>query len=101
MKNKRSTFEKEMRDKEFKKLFQEEYSEFILSELILALMEEDDISVRKLAREINVSPSVIQSVRSGKHLNITLKSLVKMLDALGSELGVKYKDKFIPLKITA
>ena len=99
--NKKSTFEKEMENSKFQKLFKKEYTEFVLSELILSLMENDKTSVRKLAKEIGVSPSVIQSVRSGKQSNITLKSFQKMLQALGSELGVKYGDEFIPLKIAA
>ena len=100
-KTKKSTFEKEMENPKFRKLFQKKYAEFALSEIILALMNEDNISVRKLAKEIGVSASIIQSVRSGKHSNITLKSFVKMLNALGSDLVVRYGDEYIPLKITA
>lgn len=36
------------------------YKEFALSELILALMENDEVSVRKLAKIAEISPTVIQ-----------------------------------------
>lgn len=50
------------------KKFEEEKREFALSELILALMEEDEVSVRKLAKIAGVSPTVVQAMRSGTKL---------------------------------
>jgi hypothetical protein len=47
-----STFEEfiEAKTPAQKKKFEEGYRDFLLSEIILAAMEEDDISVRKLAK---------------------------------------------------
>ena len=45
------------------------YQEFILSELLLALMEEDQVTVRKLATAASVSPSLIQDLKMGKKDN--------------------------------
>ena len=45
-----STFDQEMQDSSFKKEFDKAYEEFALSELLLSLMAEDHISVRKLAK---------------------------------------------------
>ena len=87
--NTKSTYEKEMENPKFRKLFEKEYSELVLSELILAMMAEDNVSVRKLAKQIGVAPSVAQSVRSGKHKNMTLKTFIKMIAALGGEIAVK------------
>jgi DNA-binding Xre family transcriptional regulator len=87
--NTKSTYEKEMENPKFRKLFEKEYSELVLSELILAMMAEDNVSVRKLAKQIGVAPSVVQSVRSGKHKNMTLKTFIKMIAALGGEIAVK------------
>ncbi len=97
----RSTCEREIEDPAFKKRFLREYAELALSELILAMMAEDDVSVRKLAREVGMAPSVVQSVRSGRHSNLTLKSFVKMISALGGELAVKKGGHYISLKIAA
>jgi hypothetical protein len=97
----RSTYEREMDNPKFKKRFLKEYSELALSELILAMMAEDDISVRKLAKEVGLAPSVVQSVRSGRHSNLTLKSFVKLISALGGELAVKKGRHYISLKVAA
>jgi DNA-binding Xre family transcriptional regulator len=97
----KSTYEKEMENPKFRKLFEKEYSELVLSELILAMMAEDNVSVRKLAKQIGVAPSVVQSVRSGKHKNMTLKTFIKMIAALGGEIAVKRGGAYVPLKLAA
>lgn len=99
--NTKSTYEKEMENPKFRKLFEKEYSELAISELILAMMAEDNISVRKLAKQIGVAPSVVQSVRSGKHKNMTLKTFIKMISALGGEIAVKRGGAYMPLKLAA
>ena len=96
-----STYETEIGDQRFRKLFEKEYGELILSELILAMMAEDNVSVRKLAKQIGVAPSVVQSVRSGKHKNITLKTFIKMIAALGGEIAVKRGGAYVSLKLAA
>ena len=55
MKNKtKSTYEEFIENKKQKKLLDKEYRELLISELLLAAMEEDHISVRKLAAEAEV-----------------------------------------------
>ncbi|OGT54403.1 MAG: hypothetical protein A3F17_01300, partial [Gammaproteobacteria bacterium RIFCSPHIGHO2_12_FULL_41_15] len=66
MAKKISTFEREMKNASFRKKFEKEYKEFLLSEIIIALMENDNKTVRKLAEEVGLSPTVIQKLRSGK-----------------------------------
>lgn len=39
--------------------FDEEYQEFLLSEIILATMEKDNVSVKKLAKMARLSPTII------------------------------------------
>ncbi len=48
-----------------KKDFEQEYKDLLFSEIILAIMEQDDISVRKLARLAGISPTIVQAIRSG------------------------------------
>jgi DNA-binding Xre family transcriptional regulator len=97
----KSTYEKEMENPKFRKLFEKEYSELVLSELILAMMADDKVSVRKLAKQIGVAPSVVQSVRSGQHSNMTLKTFIKLISALGGEVAVKRGAEYIPVKLAA
>jgi transcriptional regulator with XRE-family HTH domain len=59
------------------------YQEFLLSELVIAAMEEDDVSVRKLAKAAGISPTIVQEIRAGKRKHVSLQSFFKILDALG------------------
>ncbi len=51
MKKPISTYERLMQDPQFREEYKKEYKKLALSELLLALMEGDDKSVRKLAKE--------------------------------------------------
>ena len=65
-----STFERIMKDKNRKVQFEKGYRHFLLSELIIALMENDHKSVRQLAKEAKLSPTVVQSIRSGQQKDL-------------------------------
>jgi len=84
-----STFDKLMQDPEWKSSFEKGYEKFLISEFLIEAMEENNISVRKLAEKAGVSPTLIQNLRSGKRLNISLNTLTPILSAL------HYKLKFV------
>ena len=54
-----------------KKEYDKGYHEFLLSELLIAIMKNDAISVRELAYAADISPTIVQGVRSGEKSNIT------------------------------
>lgn len=78
-----TTYELLTKDPDRKAKIEKGYRELLLSELFIALMEEDHVSVRKLAKAAGISPSIIQDIRSGKKENITLKSFTNIASALG------------------
>lgn len=89
-----STYERLIHeDPKFASDLKKRYQEFVLSELVLALMEEDHTSIRKLAKEAGVSPSLIQDLRSGKKDNLTLKSFSYIVDALGYDIVLQKRVK--------
>ena len=81
-----STFEREMKNPKFKKAFEKSYKEFLLSELLIAIMEEDGRSVRKLAREVGLSPTIIQKLRTAKQPDIKMKNFIRLSHACGYEV---------------
>jgi hypothetical protein len=84
-----------------RKKFEEGYKDFALSELILALMERDEVSVRKLAKVAGVSPTVIQAMRSGVKKDFSMQSFVKILKGLGcKKLVLEINGQFVPLDIS-
>jgi hypothetical protein len=78
-----STHEREMKNPTFKKAFEKSYKEFLLSELLIAIMDEDDKSVRKLAREAGLSPTIIQKIRSGDQDDVKVSNFVSIVRACG------------------
>ena len=61
----------------------------MLSELILALMENDGKSVRELAKEVGLSPTVIQNIKSGKQQDMKIKNFVSIAHACGYHILLK------------
>lgn len=95
----KSTYEKligSMTAKE-KKEYEKELKDFIISELILAAMEEDNISVRKLAKLANVSPTVVQEMRSGAKRSFNTDSFFKVLKGLGYNVFLERNGHITPL----
>ena len=88
-KNTESTFTRLMKDKNRKQKFDEGYGKFLLSEFLIEAMEKKHISVRKLAEEAHVSPTIIQNIRSGKTNNVTLNKLSSLTSALGYQIDFK------------
>lgn len=92
-----STFDKEMQNPTFRKKFEKEYKKFLLSELIITLMEDNSKSVRGLAEEVGISPTVIQKIRSGEQEDIKLSNLISISHAFGYRLVMESDDKRILL----
>ncbi len=98
MKNKQlSTYDSLMQDASFRKEFEEGYREFLLSELICALMEEDEQSVRSLAKEVGLSPTVIQNVRSGKQEDMKVSNFIGIATACGYNVVLEKGAEKIPM----
>ncbi len=90
----KSTYDEFIEDCEQKALLEKEYKELLLSELLIAAMEHDHISVRKLAAAAGVSPTVVQGLKSGAKTNITIDTLSKILDAVGYQIIFTQKTGF-------
>lgn len=93
-----STFEREMKNTKFKKAFDKSYKEFLLSELLISIMEEDEISVRDLAKEVGLSPTIIQKIRSGKQNDLKVTNFVSIARACGFKVILEKKDERIEVE---
>jgi len=94
----KSDYEEFISNPKRKKLLDKKYQELCLTEVVLSLMEQEAISVRALAKEIGVSPTVIQNLRSNKHSNITMSTLFGLTSALGAKIKLEIGDKIITLR---
>ena len=93
-----STLDRWMEDAKFREEFDKEYKEFILSELILAIMAENSKSVRQLAKEAGLSPTSIQKVRSGESKDMGLHNFIQVVEACGYSLVLEKGEKRISLE---
>ena len=92
-----STLDRWLEKPDFKTSFEKEYKEFLLSELVHAIMAEDNKSVRALAAELGISKTVIQNIRSGEQTDMKLSNFLKMTHAYGFQLVLEKGDQRIAL----
>lgn len=92
-----STFDQEMQDSSFKKEFDKAYEEFALSELLLSLMAEDHISVRKLAKAAGLSPTSVQKMRSGEQKDIKVSNFMRIVNEFGYSIVLEKEGERILL----
>ena len=81
-----TTFDRLMQDPNFKDEFEKGYNEFLISEFMIEKMEEENISVRELAKEAKVSPTTIQNLRSGNAESVKYKTLSTIMQKRGYAL---------------
>ena len=90
----KSTFERCMESESFKKGFVKVYNEFLLDELLLAVMENDSKSVRELSKELGLSKRIVQDIKSGKQKDIRLSNFINIAGNFGYHVDlVKGKRK--------
>jgi len=85
-----TTFDKIMgSDPKRKEKFDSEYNRFLLSEFVLEKMEEEQITVRALAKKAGVSPTVIQKMRGKDAEKISFKTFSSLLNTLGYKFCIE------------
>jgi len=76
--------------------------ELSIPEFISQKMMEKHISVRRLAKNVNLSPTIVQAMRSGSKKDFNLKSFFKILNGLGcKKLIVEIDEQAIPIRIVS
>jgi DNA-binding Xre family transcriptional regulator len=88
-KNSETTFDKFIKNKTQRELFNKEYNKFLLSEFLLEAMKENHITVRKLSEESGISTSIIQNIKTEKATNVTLNTMMALASSLGYRLIFK------------
>lgn len=90
-KKKLSTYDKMNLDPKRKKELEKGYKELVISELILALMENDQVSVRTLAKEAGLSPTTIQELKTKNKLP-TMKTFLKIMEQFHLRISIHKED---------
>ena len=69
--------------------FDHEYADFLLSEFVLEKMEQENISVRSLAKKAGVSPTIIQKIRRKDAEKINYRTFSSVLNSLGYKINIE------------
>ena len=72
-----------------KEIYDKEYNDFLLSEFMLEKMAEEKISIRQLAKQADVSPTIIQKLRSKDAEKVTLTTFTSVLRCLGYKIKLE------------
>ena len=72
-----------------REIFDREYADFLLSEFVLEKMEQENISVRALAKKAGVSPTIIQKIRSKDAEKINYRTFSSVLHSLGYKINIE------------
>lgn len=92
-----STFERMMQNHDFQAKFETGYQEFLLSELLIAIMENDHISVTELAESAHISPNLIKDICYGKQKDLKMSNFLQIAKACGYSLILEKGDKRVSL----
>jgi len=76
-------------DQNEREKFDREYTDFLLSEFVLEKMEQENISVRALAKKAGVSPTIIQKIRSKDAEKINYRTFSTVLNTLGYKICIE------------
>ena len=60
-----------------------------VDEFLIEEMEKNKVSVRKLSDTTGISTSIIQNVKAMKTVNLTLKTIVSLIEPFGYELKIQ------------
>lgn len=87
-KKKLSTYEEMILNPKVKKDLDTGYKELVISELVLALMQEDNVSVRMLAKEAGLSPTTIQELKTKNKLP-NMKTFFKIMSHFNLKVSIQ------------
>lgn len=74
---------------EQKTIYNKEYNDFLLSGFMLEQMETQNLSIHELAKKADLSPTVIQKLRSKYSQKVNLATFTSELRCLGYQIKLE------------
>lgn len=85
-----SRLREDMKDPEFRKLYQEERQSLKLAMKIAELRDQQGLSQQELAKLMGTSQQAISRRESGEYEGFTLKTLEKIAEATGMRVKIEF-----------
>jgi DNA-binding XRE family transcriptional regulator len=86
----RSRLREDLRDPEFKALYQEERQALKLAMKITKLREKKGLSQQQMAKLMGTSQQAISRIESGEYEGFTLRTLEKIAEATGTRVKIEF-----------
>jgi len=86
----KSRLREELKDPEFKRLYDDERQALKLAIKIAALREQKGLSQQELAKRMGTSQQAISRIESGEYEGFTLKTLEKIAEATGMKVRIDF-----------
>lgn len=87
--DKKSTYDRMMQNPDWSADFISGYEEFLISETLIEMMNEQKFTVKSLAERAGVSTTTIQNIKKGSAKNMKLKTIIPVLSVLGCKLKLE------------
>ena len=87
----RKVLNEELKDKKFKKYYEEEGRKLAIGYKIAQIRKQLGLTQRQLARRIHTTQSVISRLENGNYWTCSVKTLEKIAIATGTHLSVDFK----------
>ncbi len=81
----------ELKDKEFRKYYEEEGKELAIGYKIAQLRHKLGLTQKQLAKKTHTTQTVIARLENGNYLGYSLKTLEKIAMATGSSLEINFR----------
>ena len=81
----------ELKDKEFKKFYEEESRNLALGYKIAKIRQKRGLTQKELAKEIHTSQATVARLEGGDYLGYSLRTLEKVALATGTHLEVNFR----------
>lgn len=80
----------ELKDKDFKRLYDLERAKVALAQKIAELREEKHLRQSDLARKLGVSQKFISQIETGQEKNLTLETMIKIARSLDRGISISF-----------
>ena len=86
-----NVLKEELKDKKFKKFYEEEGRRLALGYKIAKLRQKQGLTQKELAKEIHTSQATVARLEGGDYLGHSLRTLEKVALATGTHLEIQFR----------
>ena len=82
--------EKQLKNKEFRKLYEIERAKVALAQKIAEMRQEKQLNQKELAARLGVSQQFVSQIETGEGKNLTLDTLIRIAESLGHKVKISF-----------